>query len=114
MKEATTGKNLEPSRSRQHGQQYEGLCTSINAAGDTTVVGCQNGKVLVSIPLRKRLVYLTEFRYLHAHLSALQVPSGALRLIESWIQIVIIIIITSSTALKLITQSRLSIPKTWN
>ena len=44
---ATAGKTLVPTRTRPHGEGLQGLCSSINHAGNTIAVGCTNGKLLV-------------------------------------------------------------------
>lgn len=43
---ATIGKALVPSRLMQLGEGLEGLCSSINAAGNTIIVGCSGGKLV--------------------------------------------------------------------
>lgn len=44
---ATAGKTLVPTRTRTYGDGLQGLCSSINHAGNTIAVGCANGKLLV-------------------------------------------------------------------
>ncbi|KAG1681564.1 hypothetical protein FOA52_014072 [Chlamydomonas sp. UWO 241] len=47
QKVATTGRDIKSTRSRKHGGKLEGLCTSVNVAGTTIAVGCQNSRILV-------------------------------------------------------------------
>ena len=46
LQSATNGKTLVPSRGMQLGKGIEGLCSSINAAGNTVIVGCNRGRLV--------------------------------------------------------------------
>ena len=50
MQAAMTGKAFAPTRTRAHGLGTEGLCNSINHAGNTIAVGLSNGKIQVVDP----------------------------------------------------------------